>query len=100
MKTLEELQKEVGEWHRKTFGDNEKCSLKRIGRKLLEESAEAYNECAVGDDPPMIATECADVLIAVLAIYSRLGLSAQYYVAHKFEVVKARKYSGTDLNQG
>lgn len=80
MKTLEELQKEIGEWHWDTFGP---CSNKRIARKLLEESAELMVK-------PDDWSEYGDVLMCLMALAYRNGIDLAKVVSSKFEIVKTR----------
>lgn len=105
--TLSDLQKQVGEWHVKTFGDAGKCTNKRIGRKLLEESAECFVAAEEngrmnnwGITQAKLANELADVVIACLALAARNEIELMDACEVKFAAVQGRKYSGTDLNQG
>ena len=82
-------QSEIGQWHERTFDG---CSARRVGRKLLEESAELH--CALAEhgygDIKAVGSEIADVYIVLSAIAHRCGINIQEEVKKKFDIVQKR----------
>lgn len=96
-KSLECLQTEVGLWHTEVFGMEP--INKRIGRKLLEESAEfmvALTASRSGCVSLQSELEAGDVLICLMAWEYRNDVDLINAARCKFEIVRSRDQKARD----
>jgi len=87
--TIEDIEKEVLEWHRETFPN---ATDEAIDDKLQEEVAELNGEIYFGDDKGKKANEIADVCIVSIAMLARMHTSLSAIIAAKLAVNKARTW--------
>ena len=83
------LQKQVGAWHRETFGPYGVGIERRIAKKILEEAAELYVAVSGGSRTAALE-EIGDVGIALSALTEALGAELNAETRIRFEEVKRR----------
>ena len=84
-------QRDVGQWHRKTFPE---CVPSRLRAKLREETEEADSEFLAAGyrNGARLRSEIADVAIVLMAIADRCGFDLQQAIDDKFARV-VEKYA-------
>jgi len=92
------IQKEVGEWHEKTFG-RMPFHANRLIKKWEEESGELV-DAMEAEDHETIGEELADCQILLLAIARRAGVDLAAETRKKFNTVKSRDQVARDKERG
>ena len=89
MSSLNEIQAEIGVWHKSKFPEERYGDTHidwHVSRKVLEEAKElleAENEIDV-------ASEAADVAIALMALCSRMDINLEEVIAAKMQINEKR----------
>ncbi len=97
--TFEELQSQVGQWHRKTFSPD--CINTRLGLKLVEEAKEFLLMADLTAVPNTDAMEeAADCLIVLMAWAERNNADLIGAAAAKLEILKGRDQKARDAERG
>jgi phosphoribosyl-ATP pyrophosphohydrolase len=88
-----DIEKEVLEWHRKTFPN---ATNQAVYEKLWEEVDELKQSCI---DSNNIAGEIADVCIVSITLLDRFGMSLSEIIKDKLEINKRRNW-GEETENG
>lgn len=91
---MDEIQKDIVNWHKKTFPN---ATDEALNDKLAEESLELLEALVLGQGD--VVEEIADVFIVSCTFLDRHGLSFADFVAKKMEINKKREW-GEEVKNG
>lgn len=94
-----ETQETISDWAEETFGPA--GSNARVAARVNEEMAELLRALTADDQHPKAGEECADILICLYRLATRLGIDLHQAVDAKMTVNRARLWAhdGTGCGQ-
>lgn len=88
---MPETQETIEEWRKATFGSTSTTS--RLAARANLEMAELIDALSVSDTNPHAAAECADVVIVLMGVATKLGVDLLAEVEKKMAINRARKWN-------
>lgn len=95
---MAETQQSITQWADETFGDT--TSNLRIAARANEEMAELLRALSVDDEHPKAAEECADIVIILYRLLSRLDADLFAEIDKKMQTNRARVWKKDGSGHG